>query len=325
MNELTERFSMRGLSDNFMSSLKKDLLRPILDRVKKDDTLMLGIREGYLNIYYRGGNLLRITERQDSSKVFNFFFDKNYDLSEGHATYKALGLPGSVSEPEQLKQWVYTISSLKELMDFWFSENPKMEREFQQLCERENNRSKISGETEYFITDIEFSDSNIGARFDILAIKWPANGRKDGKNCTASFIEMKYGDDALGGESGLIKHITDVNKFLANEKNYSAILEVMTTQFNQLDELGLLKFNHCSNGTKVQLKPSDKPEYIFLLANHNPRSPKLKEILLNQEFKDNVAFNKCDVRFYVSSDAGYGLHSKSMLSYEEYIRRLVTM
>ena len=46
-----------------------------------------------------------------------------------------------------------------------------MEREFQQLVERENNRSSISGETEYFITDIELADSINGTRFDISSNK----------------------------------------------------------------------------------------------------------------------------------------------------------
>ena len=73
-----------------MISLKSGLLKPVLDRVKKDDTLMLGIRDGYFNIYYRGGNLLRITEKQLS---FDLFFDKKYDLSEGHKTFIALNLP----------------------------------------------------------------------------------------------------------------------------------------------------------------------------------------------------------------------------------------
>jgi len=312
------RFRMRGLSGKFIISLKSGLLQPVIERLKKDYTLMLGIRDGYINIYYRGGNLLRITEKQDS---FDVFFDKKYDLSEGYETYNALNLPEKITEPAQLDKWVSSISSLKELMDFWFSKNPKMEREFQQLVERENNRSSISGETEYFITDIEFADSSIGARFDILAIKWPASGRKDGKNCTASIIEMKYGDDALSGKSGLIKHVEDINRFLTNKKNYSAILEVMTTQFNQLDELGLIKFKHCTNNTKVQLREEDTPEFIFLMANHNPRSVKLKNILIDSEFKKYIASKYFDLRFFVSSDAGYGMHNDNMLSYEQYVSR----
>jgi hypothetical protein len=310
---------MRGLSGKFMISLKSGLLKPVLERVKKDDTLMLGIRDGYFNIYYRGGNLLRITEKQHS---FNLFFDKKYDLSEGHKTYIGLNLPEIITDHSQLDKWVLSIASLKELMDFWFSKNSKMEREFQQLVERENNRSPISGDTEYFITDIEFADSSIGARFDILAIKWPASKRKDGKSCTASFIEMKYGDAALSGNSGLIKHIKDMNTFLTVKENYFAILETMTTQFNQLDELGLMNYNHCTNNTKVQLSENNTPEFIFLIANHNPRSKQLKEILIDPEFINAIKIGLYNLRFYVANDAGYGMHEKNMLSYEEYVSRI---
>jgi len=314
------RYNMRGLSGKFITELKSGLLRPILIRVKKDDTLMLAIRAGYINIYYRGGNILKITEYQH---YFDFHFEKKYDLSEGHKTYKALSLPQKITEPAQIEKWVLSISTLKELMDFWFNKHPRLEREFQQLVERENNRSSISGETEYFITDIEYANSSINARFDILAIKWPASGtgRRSGKNCKASFIEMKYGDKALSGKASLIKHIRDINGFLANEQNYLNILNVIETQFNQLDELGLLKFNHGKSNAKVKLSPSDKPEFIYLLANHNPRSSKLKSILTDPEFKKFVASDYFDLRFYVSSDAGYGMNDKNVLSYEEYIRR----
>ena len=115
---------------------------------------------------------------------------------------------------------------------------------------------------------------------------------------------------ALSGKSGLIKHIEDINKFLSNKKNYSSILKTMATQFNQLDELGLFKFNHCTNNTKVELSPTDKPEFIFLISNHNPRSSKLKSILIDPEFKKYIASEYFDLRFFVASDAGYGMHDK---------------
>ncbi len=53
---------MRKLSEQFMKDLvdSDGVLQPILTRVKKDSTLMLAIRENYINIYYRGGNILKI-------------------------------------------------------------------------------------------------------------------------------------------------------------------------------------------------------------------------------------------------------------------------
>ena len=57
------------------------------------------------------------------------------------------------------------------------------------------------------------------------------------------------------------------------------MLQTMETQFNQLDELKLLNFNKGVSKAKVKLDPENNPEVIFVLANHNPRSPKLRSIL----------------------------------------------
>jgi len=280
---------------------------------------MLAIRDGYINIYYRGGNLLKISEMPN---FYEFFFDKKYDLSLGHKAYVELNLCERITESAQIEKWVTSIARLKELMDFWLNQHPKTEREFQQLVERENNRSSISNETEYFIIDIEMADSDISARFDILAIKWLASGRQDGRNCKATFIEMKYGDDALDGKSGLIKHLEGISALLENKEKYPGILQAMTGQFNQLVELGLIKFNQSTNNTKVELNPVGKPEFIFLIANHNPRSKKLQNILLSEKFKKYVGSELFDLRFFVSSDAGYGMHNYNMQTYERYLTRL---
>jgi len=57
----------RRLSDQFMAGLKEGWLHPLLDRVKADRTLCLEIREDYVNIYYRGGNLLKVSRTLDDS------------------------------------------------------------------------------------------------------------------------------------------------------------------------------------------------------------------------------------------------------------------
>lgn len=52
---------MRALSTTFMNDLKSNgILHPLLERVKQDHTLMLSIRKDYINIYYRGGSILKV-------------------------------------------------------------------------------------------------------------------------------------------------------------------------------------------------------------------------------------------------------------------------
>jgi hypothetical protein len=80
--------------------------------------------------------------------------------------------------------WLVTVSQNVNFSNLWFA-----------------NRSSIANETEYFFTDIEFADSEIGARADMVGFKWTAADRKDGLRCTPALVEMKYGMGAFEGSS----------------------------------------------------------------------------------------------------------------------------
>lgn len=308
---------MRNLSAKFISDLREPtgVLYPIHERVGKDHTLMLAIRSDYVNIYYRGGNILKITNQNTGS--YQAFFDNKYGKSG-----QQINLPYVISCQEDANKWIDYLPLLKQTMDFFFSQNNKPEREFQQLIARENNSSIISNETEYFITDIEFADSELGARFDMLAIRWLANQRKSAASCRPALIEMKYGDGALGGSAGLVKHLDDINTFVSDRKRFGELLRTMEGQFNQLGQLNLLKYNRSAGQNTIRLDDNEKPEVVFILANHNPRSTQLKSILTDQsidEYDRNGAF---DLRFYVASFAGYGLHANCMLTLNEFRKLL---
>jgi len=286
-------------------------LHPLLDRVKKDHTLMLAIRDGYINIYYRGGNILRVTEQND---FYETFFDVQYAKSG-----QCVACPeDDIRNQADAKRLFGCFSERKAIMDEYFAGGSKTtEREFQQLVARENNNSSISNESEYFITDIEVTVPHL-ARFDITAIRWLAKDRKTGDRCRAALIEMKYGDKALENNAGLLKHLKDMETFLSNKQQYASLLQTMEIQFNQLDVLGLLNFNKGTSNAKIKLNPDKKPEVIFILANHNPRSPKLKKILDDPVIRKFENSNLFDLGFYVSTFAGYGLHSRCIRTLTEF-------
>jgi len=314
----TNKEALRGLSETFMVELKKGRLHTILERIQKDDTLMLAIRENYINIYYRGGNILKITEK---AGVYETYFDKNYDESELLVKH----LPNPIASRGDAELWVDNISILKQTMDFYFAKHQKPEREFQQLIARENNFSTVSNESEYFITDIEFADSTNKSRFDMLAIQWPATGRKDGSNCKAALIEVKYGDGALGGKAGLEKHLSDIEKLTTDTQKYEDLLQTMEVQIEQLQKLDLLKCNGLvAEKTKVKLARNIKPEVIFILANHNPRSTKLETFLNALEVKPKTP-QKFDLKFFVASSSGYAMHSGCMLDLEKFQKFLALL
>ena len=115
----------RTISDEFMSDLQDGLLKPILIKIQKDDTLMLSLRGPSINIYYRGGSILRLEEQ---SKKYKAFFDKNY-LKDS-----SLDLPAHLKSEADVAAWLTRMPYLKEAMDTYFSVNKRAaEREFQQL------------------------------------------------------------------------------------------------------------------------------------------------------------------------------------------------
>jgi hypothetical protein len=306
--------TMRELSETFMNDLlqPEDLLHPILARVKKDQTLMLAIRDGFINIYYRGGSILRVTEHSKGS--YKPFFDPRYNKSEQEIPH----LPILLKAQEDAKEWVDAFHILKYFMDDYLSTYAKPEREFQQLVARENNFSSISNASEYFISDIEVAIHDPEARFDMLAICWEATKRRSGYNCRPAFIEMKYGDNAIYGTAGLLKHLKDMDALIADKERYANLMLMIANQFNQLDQLGLLNFNKGQNFDKVKLNPNEKPEVIFILANHNPRGTGLKTILSTPEVLAYGKSSHFDLKFFVASFSGYALHTKNMLGLDEF-------
>jgi hypothetical protein len=306
-----EEPKIRKLSPKFMSDLtsQEGILHSVLEQVKKDHTLMLAIRKNYFNIYYRGGNILKVAEH---SKKYGTYFDKNYNLSEKEIPNS----PVAITSQSDSQKWVDSFGLRKNMMDGYFSKHGKAEREFQQLVARENTNSTISKSCEYYITDIEVTDPGL-ARFDIMAIRWLTKDRKNGK-CRAALFEMKYSDGALGGKAGLLKHLKDMETFINDKNRYKKLLETMVIQFNQLDQLGLLNFNKGTTNAKVKLDPNDRPEVIFILANHNPRSPKLEKILSDPEIDKYQQSKLFDLRFYVATFAGYGLHANCMRTLDEF-------
>ena len=61
----------------FLNALKEDSgLQNLLNYVKRDNSLDLEIRKDNINIYYRGGNALQVTETTKGK--YHFHFDTNY-------------------------------------------------------------------------------------------------------------------------------------------------------------------------------------------------------------------------------------------------------
>lgn len=296
---------MRGLTNNFITHLRSGLLDQISDLVKLDSTLCLEIRENYINIYYRGGNIIKIEENRG---LYKASFDRKY--LDKNAT-KVSHLPCILNNSDDVGVWLNAVPFLKHEMDLWFGCRSKDEREFQQLMLRENNFGNSAKGTDYFICDIEYA--NHTGRFDLVAVKWPSTSahRKNNKSLRLAFIEMKYLDNALTGNAGLCKHIEDINTFLAKDDNLENIKEEMKLVFNQKLELGLIK-----NQKPIESFSNEKPEFILALINHDPAS----SILRNELNKLSDCPN-AEIKIATSNFMGYGLYSQCIYSIDEFLNK----
>lgn len=307
----------RCLSPQFMKDLKGGFLSPLKEKVKNDYSLSLEIRDNYINIYYRGGNLLKLSEVK--AHCYEPSFEENYAREKD--TFLN-GLPKEVLSPDHLKAWLDKFPLLKSIMDSWFSKHPKLEREFQQMVVWENNNSSIAKSTDYFIADIEY-DNNQGSRFDMVAIQWDstASARKlQSENIPKlCFIEMKYGDAALGGKAGMLDHVEQWSEYLSQEKNKKYIKKEMLNLFQQKRDLCLMA-GLKDNPNEVK-SFSDEIDCIFLLANHDPEKSGLKEVIYKL---GQIEIPCVEIKFCASNFMGYGLYKENVINIDKFQKRYNT-
>ena len=72
---------MRSIDSTFINDLLTGELATFLQEVKsRPEQLSLEVRGGYINIYYKGGNLLKIT--QHKRRGYELSFDARYCLNK---------------------------------------------------------------------------------------------------------------------------------------------------------------------------------------------------------------------------------------------------
>lgn len=292
--------SSRGLSPSFLADLQTGLLRPILERVKRDQSLCLEIRDNYINIYYRGGNVMRVSS---ANTGYSAFFDTKY--FQGPVS----PMPNpQLRNTSDVDAWLAALPTLKEAMDLW---QPGAEREVQQLMLRDNNVSGIARSTDYYVCDIEYACDH--GRFDLVAVRWPstAAARKKQEGHRLVLGEVKFGDGALDGTAGLHAHINNVNHFLAAPGKLASLKNEILHVFNQKRALGLIDCERDLIGL------SDEPPILLLvLVNHDPDKSRLRNLLRTLPPSPHA-----DLRVATGSLLGYGLYDCAILTIDEALAR----
>ena len=235
---------MRHIDERFISDLVSGKLSYFFNQVKNNrDTLSLEIRNGYVNIYYKGGSLLRITQMKQGGKYALKFDakycknkndDRNYDLLASLDKY-------------DITAFEKYFELMKSEMDSWFDNNQRPERDYQHELLVNNPE----------IIDIEYQYKT-EMRFDMLYFH-------DG---ILYVIENKYGNGAIGGKSGMSEHYFDICKRL----------EDPTTREEMIKSVCLISQNKAALGLNSRvIRESDIKgvEILFLMANYVEKGKKL--------------------------------------------------
>ncbi|MCY4306423.1 MAG: hypothetical protein OXC62_16855 [Aestuariivita sp.] len=314
---------MRAVNDQFLSDLQNGILARVTETVQLDPTLCLELRGTSINIYYRGGNLMKI---EKTGTEYQAKFDSNY-FQDG----KIVEIPNVLTGRENVDEWVRAWPILKKAVDRYISEMVrKDEREVQQLFVRANNYGRIeqrtnqgiqyrngslARSTDFYICDVEYTQSREPWRFDMIAAHWPSdrNLRKKGNNRRLVIIEVKCGDKALSGSSGLTEHIRDVDRFLENPENVDDLKKDMVRVFNQKRKLGLMDCDRDLKGFS-----DERPILLLTLVNHDPDSAKLHECLMNLTEADHTHM---ELRLGIASFFGYGLYDQGIHTIHEALWR----
>jgi hypothetical protein len=331
----------RTISEPFEQQLIDGILAPVLRRVQKDDTLTMEIRNGYVDIYYRGGRLLGL-EEQGGGNRFRAHFDRGYCDDPDYCRELPDSLPPIIEKVDDAVAWVDAFPVHKQAMDLHFHGAPKIEREYQQAVMRENNRHASGEASDYVIVDIEYTQSARGGhgersryRFDMVGFRWPAEGRRSrqSKEVTPVIMEMKVGDAAMRSRPkrkgdheltpGLVKHVQDIEAFMAAPAGgispaCQKLRGELAESYEIKKRLGLPSLPEVATGSLIVTEEhmTAQPEVIFLLAAHNPKSKTLRD-----ELRDLRAVPRRFARYRVAqiAFAGYALFDESMVELDDFI------
>lgn len=127
-----------------------------------------------------------------------------------------------------------------------------------------------------------------------------------------AFIEVKFGNGAVKGQSGLKKHLEDINKFVALN-NYQNINDLkLDTQkiLQQKILLGITPFDE-NYATKKIVFEDGKPLFVVLLADYKQKSKNLDNLIKEIDENDYPEIN---IKFSLGSFMGYGIYSDCLYS-----------
>ena len=210
---------------------------------KHKDEIIIGIRDGYINLYYNCDSIAKIVvDKPSIAELKSYYTDEK---------------AGILSD----KDYVSFYDIIKKNSD----RSNKKEKQAQERLFIDNNSNPSSG---WFCIDVEFTKSLRGKdtakdwRFDIIAISKVAPFR-------VALIELKYGKEAIKEKSGIRTHIRDFYAF-HKENRYIDLKDEIVSIVKSLQRIGVdVPYSFAGISTN---KFAIYPEFYFITINNNAKA-----------------------------------------------------
>ncbi|MDX9914061.1 MAG: hypothetical protein RBS77_05795 [Candidatus Moranbacteria bacterium] len=242
----------RGISKNFVDAFKESELYELYQKHK--DELIIGVRINYLNLYFNCDSIAKITYKkgQICCEIDKYYIDgKHYKSKAKEKRFKI--------DPTLLCNHYSDIKKNSE-------KKATLEKKAQSKLVLLNNQNNDSN---WFCYDVEWKKAfenkqeiekaEFNPKFDIMAISKQ-------KPHNVAIIELKYGSDAIGGKSGIYKHIEDFKKY--QDKSYFNKKEIVNTIKSQ-EMLGVEIPNEILN---IEENNISSFEFYVITLNNNAKT-----------------------------------------------------
>lgn len=238
---MKKRDSFRG------SSIDKDFCKNFRQTkfytdvyLKHKDEIIIGIRDGYINLYYNCDSIAKIKVKSPHEAT----------IASYYTDFKTSSLTD-----ENFLAYYDTIKKNS-------NRRNKREKQSQQRLFIDNNSNPFS---QWFCIDLEYTKSLAGKenaedwRFDIIAIS-------KSKPFKVALIELKYGRGAMKEPSGIRTHVADFYAFYKDNK-FDMLKPELVNIVHKLVDIGVEVPESLRDLNVEDVNP--EPSYYFITLNNN--------------------------------------------------------
>lgn len=251
----------RGIAPDFTNHFKKSKLYTYFYQKYKHE-IIVGIRDGYINLYYNCDCIAKIYTTDKNSLIrasINRYYLGESDeqlINEETATdQQNKKAYVEITEDDLLEKYETVIKPRSD-------KRRQLEKQAQAKLYLGNNSNPSSN---WFCIDLEYAKNQQDGRFDLIAISKNSPYR-------VALIEVKYNAVSFDGKSGVRSHIEDYYKFFKNPNSFDRLKREIILIINGLEAVGIPIPRELTDIQEDSLAP--EPEFYIITLDNNAQSPR---------------------------------------------------